>query len=141
MKKPDVKWNEDTQTAEYTIYYKDMTFTGKTSVRPGQRSYGENVGINIAQCKALRKYLRYVINHELKPGLYALKRYYYSINKSKQYNENSYEAKMLKRQIKGWELDIQAVKDEISDIDLEMQITLKALRKMLNREDKNDENC
>lgn len=51
----------------------------------------------------------------LKPGLRALKDLYYSINRSKEYNPKSYEAKMLYRKIRQKEEDIKFLNKFIKD--------------------------
>jgi hypothetical protein len=67
----------------------------------------EYVGCDLAELRALGNYLVEVRDNELKPGLAALKQYYYSINQSKRFNPNSYEARMLKRQICRLEAEIK----------------------------------
>ena len=69
----------------------------------------EKTGIHIAESRARIKMLQHIKNNELKPELSGLKQLYYSMNKSRHYNRKSYEAKMLWKQMKVKQRDIDLV--------------------------------
>ena len=74
----------------------------------------EKVGYDLAYNRALLKLLKHKRNNEIKPSLKALKQLYYSMKHSSRFNEHSYEAIMLNRQIKNWEIDLEGIEDAIN---------------------------
>ena len=71
------------------------------------------------------KYLKHVKNHEIIPGLKALKQLYYSMNKSNNFNPKAYESKMLYRQIQHKENDLIAINEMIADNTDELKTYIK----------------
>ena len=99
-KQPEYTWSERYGTATCTLFYKNYEFTGIANCHPDdQDMMSKLTGQTIAEYRATLQYLRFVRDCELQPQLKALKQLYYSINHSKHFNPESYETKMLYRQI------------------------------------------
>ena len=81
----------------------------------------EKTGNEIAYKRAKIDLLRLIRDYELKPRLQALHQLYYSMKHSTQFNPKSYENKMLQRQIRLIEFDLETIKELIA----EEQIKLK----------------
>lgn len=74
----------------------------------------EKTGCEIAYHRAIIHSLEDKLS-DLKNELAGLRKYYYTVNQSKYYDENAYMAKMLQRQIKYREDDIEDIKILISE--------------------------
>lgn len=87
----------------------------------------ELTGKHISYQRAYIKYLKYCSRCEVKPALAALKQLYYSMNKSKYYNDSSYEVKMLKAQMAMKETELDLINEEIriAETDLDSYIKVK----------------
>lgn len=114
----DYFYDEVTGTAIVT--YKDAyghEYTGVAQVaevdKDMQSSY---TGYQIAEARALLETYKGIIRNEFKPRLRAYKQLYYSMNRSKNYSDKHYEARMLKRAIKHMEAQIEEVEQYISNI-------------------------
>lgn len=116
-REPTYTWIEETGEATYTIYYNNLTFTGRATCHPDDEDMkSQMLGLRIAETRALLAYMRHIRDNELKPQIASLKQLYYSMKHSKQYNPKSYEAKMLYRQINSLEEDLFNLKNEICNI-------------------------
>ena len=116
-KEPIYTWNQETGEATYTIYYKNLTFTGKATCHPDDEDMkSQMMGLTIAESRATLNYLRHVRDNDLRPQLKSLKQLMYSMNHSKQYNRKSYEARMLYRHIQMLEEDLKNITEDISRI-------------------------
>lgn len=73
----------------------------------------ERVGCFIAECRANIDYMRRRRNNELMPELKALTHLQNCIIKSKEYNPKSYEANMIRKQIKAKEKEIAILNEDI----------------------------
>lgn len=127
-KQPEYTWSERYGTATCTLFYKNYEFTGIANCHPEDKDMMSKLtGQTIAEFRATIKYLRFVRDCELRPQLKSLYQLYYSINRSKNYNKKSYEAKMLYRQIRFLKEDIAVVSEEIDNLkqSLKEYITLK----------------
>lgn len=92
-------WNENTGVAKCTIYYKSRAFEGVAQCHPNDEDMQSHLtGLTIANLRAELEYLKYEYN-KTRAGLDALNQLYYSMNRSKNFNEKSYENSMLQRQI------------------------------------------
>lgn len=112
---PLFTWNEDAGIASCILAYNDRTFCGTASCHPDDQDFkNRTVGQDIAYRRAMIEYLYYVKEAELEPALKALKQLYYSMKHSTHFNPKSYENKMLQRQIKNYELDIENIKERIT---------------------------
>lgn len=109
----------------YTIKYKGFTFTGTAHCAPEDQNYANPiVGEEIAELRAIIKYLRYIRDNEIKPGLKALKQLYYSMAHSKNFNSKSYEAKMLYRQLHIKEEELAGIKYGIKSAQEQIKLTI-----------------
>jgi len=105
-------WDPDSKVATYTIKYKDLSFTGQAFCAPEDSEIAKpSIGIRLAELRATRYYLRHVRDNEVKPAIAALKQLYYSMKHSNSFDPKSYEAKMLFRQIRIHEEDLESIKD------------------------------
>jgi hypothetical protein len=75
----------------------------------------EKVGHTIAHERAYINFLADFRDGKIVPTLDALKQFYYTINKSKKYNKNSYESRMLQRQIRLVEEDLATIRSLIAE--------------------------
>ena len=76
----------------------------------------EKTGWEISHARAEINKLKSYIKDELKPRLRGLKQLYYSMNRSKKFNADSYENHMLQKQMKNIENEIEIVKLAIDDL-------------------------
>ena len=112
-------WDETTGIATYTIHTTEynLTFTGTAYCHPDDDSWkNELVGIEIAKRRAWIKVYQHFKNHELRPQLNALKQLYHSMNRSKNFNEKSYENRMLQRQIRMITFDLTTINETIAEL-------------------------
>ena len=116
MSTPIYHWDAEEGIAQCTLIDGNEVFYGFATVHPDDADLAnEYTGLHIAQNRAIIKALQYRKNYVLVPGLKALKQLYYSMAHSTHFNPKSYEAKMLIRQIKLHEDDIQATKEAIEE--------------------------
>ena len=126
MKQPLYEWDETIGSAYCTIYYKNVEFKGVAICHENDEDMKSKLtGQIIAEMRATILLLQHIRDNEIKPQLQALKQFYYSINRSKHYNKKSYENKMLYRQIKKLEKDLQ-------DVKLELSLTREDLKKYID---------
>lgn len=84
----------------------------------------EKTGWEIAQRRAEIAALKSYIQDELKPRLRALKQLYYSMNRSKYFNPQSYENKMLWSQICLIKKDLITTKETIAELEEDLMTYL-----------------
>lgn len=111
-------WDPDTNCATTSIKNcsNGIVFLGTAKCHPDDETMAsEHIGLEIANARAQLNIIRSVRDNELKPQLKILKHLYSNIKTSKQFNPKSYEATMLRRQIKHLESELSIVKDIISD--------------------------
>ena len=114
--KPEFTWDEESRSAICIIKdEKDRVFIGEATCHPDdQDMMSERTGCELAFRRAKLQYLRAVRDAELKPALAALKQLYYSMKHSSNFDEFSYENRMLQRQIRLFEFDLTTVKEMIA---------------------------
>lgn len=123
-KEPMFSWDAETGVATCIIESDNQVFVGGAMCHPDDRDMlSEKTGCEIAYQRAVIKALRYYRDAEIKPALAALKQLYYSMNRSKYFNEKSYENRMLQRQIHQKEFDLETVKEML----IEKEQKLKTL--------------
>lgn len=111
-----VKYNYDSEfgVSACTICKHGRLFTGYAYCHPDDIDMqSEYTGGTIAYTKACIMLLKYEKNCVLKPQYNAIKQLYYSMNKSKQYNPNSYEARRIIRHMKMYQADIASIQKEL----------------------------
>lgn len=112
---PQFFWDEETGTARCVISNGYSTFEGVAHcAEQDQDMKSEKTGCEIAAQRVLIKYLTHIRDYELKPQLKSLLQLYNVMKHSSNFNENSYENKMLQRQIRMIETDLDTIKEEIA---------------------------
>jgi hypothetical protein len=116
MKLPIYTWNEEDGIATCTIVDKQgRVFLGEAHAHPADKDFAnEKTGYMIAEIRARISQLQSAKRDILQPQLAALKQLYYSMNRSSEFDPNSYENYMLHRQIRLKEDDLAAVNEEIA---------------------------
>ena len=111
---PVFSWSQEEKCAVCAISDGIHTFYGTAYCDPEDEDMmSEKTGCEIAYRRAKIKVLRHSKN-QLKERLAALNQLYYSMNRSKHFNEKSYENKMLQRQIHFIKNDLTTVKEMIT---------------------------
>lgn len=140
---PIFDWNKDTGTALCVLTNGEYFYTGTAKCHPDDNDMmSQKVGFEIAFRRATVEAFK-GYKKELKTKLSALNQLYYSINQSKDFNEKSYENKMLQRQIRLINFDLETTKEIIAEENkrlkeyiAEKDIFYNAIRK--NRKGKTD---
>ena len=115
--KYEYDWSPEFGWATCTIYDHDNKFYGAAKCHPDDEDMKNRLaGQNIAEGRASIKYLQHYRDNELRPQLKILKQLYYSMNRSKQFDRKSYEARMLFRQISRLTTEIEEVNSDIKTI-------------------------
>ena len=119
---PKVEWHEEIGTAVCSITdVYNRTHIGTAVCHPEDFDFmSEKTGCEIANRRAEIKALKSHIQNELKPRLRALKQLYYSMNKSKYFNENSYENKILQSQIHLIINELDTTKEIIAELEYDL---------------------
>lgn len=103
-------------SAVYIIEYNGYRFVGEATCHPDDLDFeSERVGLTIAEARANIKVLRHMRDCEVKPQLKILKHLYDNMRSSTHYNHYSYEAKMLRSQIRAIENELATVNNGIAD--------------------------
>lgn len=131
----DYAWNEKDGIATCIIRGdirgRVREYVGTAHVHPEDEDMkSELVGCEIAEYRANIELMKDYLVNELEPGLAALKQLYYSMKHSSQFSPKGYEAKMLYRQIRLKEEDIEFIKQEIAKIK-------QFIKYYINRKDQN----
>lgn len=112
---PKFYWDDTTKTATCILVDGNNIFTGIASVHPDDMDMAnEKTGYQIALWRAEIKYYTHIRDNELKPALKALKKVLDEMKYSKKFNPKSYENKMLQRQIRQIEFDLDTIRDMLA---------------------------
>lgn len=96
--------------AKFTINYHGQIFVGTAKCHPEDSDFeSARVGLTIAESRANIQVLRHIRDCELKPQLKILNHLYMNMKTSKYYNPKSYEANMLRSQIRALEKELAAI--------------------------------
>lgn len=115
-KEPYFDWDEETGTALCLLEDKQNCFVGYATCHEDDRDMcSKRTGCEIALYRAEIDYFQHVRDNELMPSIKALRQLYYSMNKSKYFNQKSYETKMLQRQIRLLEEDLATIKQMLTE--------------------------
>lgn len=142
MKKPEMEWNKDIGFASCVMKDNyDRVHVGIAQCHEYDFDMQNKItGLQIAYQRAEIASLKSHIQDELKPRLRALHQLYYSMNRSKKFNSNSYENKMLKRQIHIIKNDIITAKEMLVELEENLKIYLdekeKLYQKIRNKREK-----
>jgi hypothetical protein len=110
----NLTWDEDAGVATCSINFKNKQFCGSAKCHEDDNMVKNQItGTYIAEQRAILKVLKHVRDNEIYPAYMALRQLYYSMNKSKSFNKDSYEAKMLFRQLNRYENDLFFIRQEI----------------------------
>ena len=98
------------------IMYNGFEFVGEAQCHPDDMDMeSERTGLCIAEARAMIKVMRFKRDHEIAPQLKILNHLYSNMGTSKYFNPKSYEAKMLRSQIKDVKNQLATVSNEIAD--------------------------
>lgn len=110
MKNIEYFWDDETGIATCKLTKDNNIFVGCAICLPEDEDMkSEKTGCQIAYSRAAIKYYIHCRDNIIKPSLRALNDLYYSINQSNNFNENSYENKMLQRKLRQSKIDLIAV--------------------------------
>ena len=148
MSKPQFIWDETIGTAICILADGDKEYVGTAFCAEDDKDMmSEKTGCTIAMLRAEISYYKDLRDTQIKPGLRALNQLYYSMNTSKNYDEKSYYAKMLRRQIRQHEFDLLVVNQTIDDRKQELKTfladkakayeTIRRIRKNKQKADNN----
>lgn len=115
MKRPRFTWNEENGEALCVIQDKNKIYYGTATCHQNDRDMmSEKTGCEIAFLRANLMALRNY-RDELQIELKGLKKYYYSINRSKYFNEKSYEVQRLQAHMQMLKDDLNSLKELIEE--------------------------
>lgn len=131
MNEPITYWDEEQGIATCIIREGKHQFVGEAKCAEEDKDMKSQItGGQIAYHRALIKYYLYLKNEEILPALKVLKQFYNTINKSKNFNEKSYENKMLRRQIRMRETQLEITNNLLSIEKQELKDYLAAKEKL-----------
>lgn len=122
---PIFTWDEESGVASCILSDGEKIYTGFAQCHPDDNDMkGEKTGCEIAfkraRIHALRGY-----RDELKIKLSTLKQLYYTMNRSKHFNPKSYENRMLQRQLRMINFDLDTVKEILATEEQNLREYLK----------------
>lgn len=121
---PEFIWDDLNKVALCVIYDGQNTYYGQARCHEKDMDMcSEKTGCEIAFRRARIKYLQYY-RDTLKTQIKALNQLYYSMKHSKKFNPKSYENKMLQRQIRLTNLDLDTVKEMLTTEQQELKAYL-----------------
>ena len=116
MLKENTEYGYVDGSAVYIITYNGYRFVGEATCHPDDMDFeSERVGLTIAEARAYIKVLRHVRDCEVKPQLKILNHLYSNMGTSTHYNPISYEATMLRSQIRAIEKELTTINNGIAD--------------------------
>lgn len=114
--KYESKYTYDHGDSLFVIYYNGHSFDGTAICHDEDKDFeSERVGLTIAEARANIKVLRHMRDCEVKPQLKILNHLLSNMKTSKSYNPISYEAKMLRSQIRAIEKELATINNAIAD--------------------------
>ena len=109
-------YNKETGIAQCLIKYNGIYCDGEAHCHPDDMDFeSERVGLTIAEARANIKVLRFIRDYEIKPQLKILTHLYSNMKTSKSFNPISYEAKMVRSQIRAIEKELATINNGIAD--------------------------
>lgn len=119
-------WEPEIKSAICKIDYNKHTFIGTAFCHSADEDFcSEKTGSYIAEIRAEIELLRYLRDCEYKPAYQALKHLYASIKTSKNFKENSYENKRIRRELHRIKKQLDAVSNEIAQLRLTLHVYIK----------------
>ena len=119
-------WDEETGQSVCTLIDRDKIYQGFAWCREEDRDMmNEKTGCTIAEYRAYIAWAKSVRDNEIKPKLAALKEFKNTINHSIKCDPKTYIPKMLDRQIRHYEEELEIIKDTINNYKGELNSYLK----------------
>ena len=116
MLKDNAEYGYVNGSAVYIINYNGYRFVGEATCHPDDMDFeSERAGLTIAEARANIKALRHMRDCEIKPQLKVLNHLYSNMKTSKSFNPISYEAKMVRSQIRAIEKELATINNGIAD--------------------------
>ena len=110
------KFDAERGIATVYILSGDLSFVGMAKCHKDDQDYmSEKIGLQIAEARAEISFLKHIRDNELMPAIKALRHVYGNMKTSKYFNLHSYEARMIRRQIRIKENDLIVIKQEINN--------------------------
>ena len=111
----NIYFSYDNGISTCTIVYKNKKFTGTAICHPDDADFeSDKTGLSIAEARAAIKVFQYQ-KQEIKYPLHILIHLWGNMRTSKHYNPKSYEACMIKSQIRALESNISMIDSQIAD--------------------------
>lgn len=109
-------WDEENKVATVILKDKDNVFIGIAQCHPDDLDMcNEKTGTEIAYQRVLIKYYTHLRDNEIKPALKALLQLQNEMKYSKKHDENSYEARSLRKAIYRKKVDLDTIKDLLDE--------------------------
>ena len=126
----DILYNYNNGEANCIIEEHNIIGIGNATCHPEDSDVAsEKTGLYIAELRATIHFLQNKNATRLKPALTALQHLYATMDHSKQFNPNSYEAKRIRKEIKNLE-------KEINQVNCSIALIHKQLKEYINDKDK-----
>lgn len=112
----DLEYTYNDGVATCVIFYKGHSFIGEARCHPDDEDMeSERVGLTIAETRASIKVMKFIRDFEIKSQLNVLNHLNKNVQNSKYYNKNSYEARMIRRQLHAIEKELTMLNNELTD--------------------------
>ena len=109
-------YDKETGISQCLIKYNEIYCDGEAHCHPDDMDFeSERVGLTIAEARANIKVLRFMRDYEIKPQLKILTHLYSNMKTSTHFNPISYEAGMLRSQIRVIEKELATINNAIAD--------------------------
>lgn len=116
------------------IEYKHMQFCGDAVCHPDDEDFkSERVGSFIAEQRADLSMLRYKRDVELRPAIQTLEHLMDSFKRSSKHNKDSYESRMMRKELYRLKNELAAVTNTIANIKLELRAYIHSKEKFYQR--------
>lgn len=127
-------WEPEIKSATCKIYYNKQTFIGTAFCHSADEDFcSEKTGSYIAELRADIKLLQYLRDCEYKPAYKALNHLYSSMKTNKNFNENSYESKRIRRELHRIKNLLAATTNELAELRLTLRVYIKTKDEFYNK--------
>ena len=98
------------------LTYNGITFYGEAKCHPDDYDMcSERTGYFIAEMRANIQKLRWCRDYEVMPMVKHYRHFYDCLSHSSKFNKDSYEAHMILKELKKWEYELKAIRQDIKD--------------------------
>lgn len=112
----EYEYNEKTGKSYFYIEHNGITMCGEAKCHPDDTDMmSERTGLTIAEARAQIKVMKFKRNFELKPKIAAITHLLNTMERSTKYNENSYESKMIRRQLHTLKKQLTTINNDIAE--------------------------